>query len=251
VVDLDRAVLGVPVARRLFRIGNEPLQARVGEMGVPHHRGVHFSVEQHLEQVASLGRALDRGGIPEFRHVRLLERHPAHGVDVDPVIVGEDAAEPHARRHRVGADADAAAIEVLRAQLAARGVVHEERVLEAPEHHRRQQHVGLAVRLRHQVGHDGELGDIELEVAHGALERAGDLRNIGEIESDPRRGQLAAPQRPGGGVVAEERFQPRHAQWFGGCRALWSGCHRGPLLEETGVRRVSRQIPARATGNGC
>ena len=60
-------------------------------------------------------------------------------------------------------------------------MVHQKRVLEAREHHHRQQPVGLAVRLGDEVRHDRHLRDVELEVAHHALEgRRGAALDVGE-----------------------------------------------------------------------
>jgi hypothetical protein len=108
--------------------------------------------------------------VVEFRDVRLLERHPAHRVQVDAVVVGEDAAHPGGRGDGIGAHPDPLPGELLRPERAARGIVGERPVLEAGRHHRRQEPIGLAVRLGEEEGHQRELGDVELEIAHHPLE---------------------------------------------------------------------------------
>jgi hypothetical protein len=54
-------------------------------------------------------------------------------------------------------------------------------VLEARGEHRRQQPERLAVRAREQVGDQRQLGDVEFQVAHHALEREHRLR-FDEVE---------------------------------------------------------------------
>ena len=102
--------------------------------------------------------------------MRLLERQPLHARDVDAVVFHQDRADPGAGRHRVGAHADALAVQVLGLERAALGVVDEIRVLEARHHHEWQQPIRLAMRLGDELRHDRHLGDLELEIAHHALE---------------------------------------------------------------------------------
>jgi hypothetical protein len=76
-------------------------------------------------------------------------------------------------------------------------------MLEAREHHERQQPIRLAVRLGDEVRHDRHLGDVEFQIAHHPLER---LRraalHLGEGELLGMRLEL-----PGNGVISHQRLQ--------------------------------------------
>src|SRR5207244_10862219 len=76
------------------------------------------------------------------------------------------------------------------------------RVLESRHHDRRQKLERLAVRLGEKEGDDGELGDVELEVAHDALEGGGRSLHVGEVEE-----RRIALERLRNGVIAHQRFQ--------------------------------------------
>ena len=59
-------------------------------------------------------------------------------------------------------------------------------MLEAAQHDGRQQDERFAVSLRQQESHDGQLGHVELHVAHDALECRGGGLDVGELEPDAR-----------------------------------------------------------------
>jgi hypothetical protein len=55
-------------------------------------------------------------------------------------------------------------------------------VLEAAEHHRRQQHERIAEGLGQQERHDGQLGHAELQVAHDTREGGRWRWDVGELQ---------------------------------------------------------------------
>ena len=75
------------------------------------HR-VEFAVDQHLHDLLAGRRPLGR--VPEFGDMGVLERHPVDRIEIDAIVIGEDAAQPCAGRGGEGADADALAVEVAR-----------------------------------------------------------------------------------------------------------------------------------------
>ena len=177
---------------RLVGVGNEALQARVGKTGVPQHRGVHLAVEQHLHQLAPLGGSLDRGRILELRHVRLLERHPLDARDVHAVVLHQDAADPGAGGHRVRTHAYAFSMELFRGKRCVPlRIENQIGMLEARHDDERQKPVGLVERLGDEERHDRHFGDVELEVAHHALESGRDAALVlRELEAIGARAKL-------------------------------------------------------------
>jgi len=77
-------------------------------------------------------------------------------------------------------------------------------VLEPAEHDGGEQLVGLAVGLRHQESDDGQFGDVELEVAHDALERGVGHLDVREVELEARALHDALLERQGDRIVAEQ-----------------------------------------------
>ena len=77
-------------------------------------------------------------------------------------------------------------------------------MLEPAEHHGRQQAQRLAEGLRHQEGDDGDFGDVELEIAHHALERGVRHLDVGEVEFDEVAPQRAAAQGVADRVITEQ-----------------------------------------------
>ena len=134
-VDRHRLVLGVPALRLGLRIAEQRFHARVVRRFAEHR--IEFAVEQHRHDLLSRGRAL--GGVLVFRHVRILERDPVDAVEIDAIVVGEDAANPGAGRGGEGANADALAVEVGGRQRPFGRIVDRVWVLEASDHGRRQQ----------------------------------------------------------------------------------------------------------------
>ena len=80
-------------------------------------------------------------------------------------------------------------------------------MLKPSEHDRGQQGERLAVCLRDEKGHDRELGDVELQLAHGALEARGRGRDVREIESHDIRRHVTGLQRARDGIRPEQRGQ--------------------------------------------
>ena len=85
-------------------------------------------------------------------------------------------------------------------------------MLEASEHHARQQHQRLAVGLRLQIGDDRHLADVVGGLAHHLGERLVDRRDVGEVERDAIGLDLVALQRRGVRIVAERDAQ-RLLRW--------------------------------------
>src|SRR5713101_3016043 len=86
------------------------LQARAFHL-LPEHR-IEFAVEQHLDDLFALWRTL--GGIAKFGDMRVLECDPIYRIQVDAIIIGENAAQPRAGRGGEGTDADTPALEIAR-----------------------------------------------------------------------------------------------------------------------------------------
>ncbi len=178
------AVFLRPGLRLLVRIGEQVADVCVvlGEVGCRDQR-VHVAVEQHLvELLGAWARALDDRRIAVLGDVGIVGADPADAGKIDAVLVLEDAAHPDAGRLRVGAHGDAAAFHVLGAELAARGIVDDEVVLEARHHHGGQQHERPAVGLGLEKAADGELARVEGALVDHRLEAlVGSLRPA-EIE---------------------------------------------------------------------
>ena len=202
VVDLQRAVLLVPGGGRSLGIRKQRLDARIVRHLVAQDRSIELAREQHARKVLARRGAFEVWGIAKLGDVRLLKRHPLHFAQVEPVVLGQDAADPGHGRHGIGADADPLAGELSRGNSAAFRVVHDVGMLEPGDQHRGQQHQGLAVRERHKVGDDGELGEVELSLAHHALEGGARRLDVRVIQLDERRPQRAFPQRRGDWIVA-------------------------------------------------
>ena len=201
-----------PRARGAGGIGNERHHAWVRGRVAAQNRGVDLAGEQHAEQLLAGSGAVHVRRIAELRDVRLFERDPGDAIEIDAPVFRQDAAEPGHRRHGVRANADTTAGEIARRQRTALAVVDEIRMLKTPEHDGGQQHERLAVRLRDQERHDRQLGDVELQVAHRALEAGRGGFYVGELELDEGRLHVATPNGTGDGVVAE---QSRHREAIG------------------------------------
>ena len=191
------------------RVGIAEQRLGAGIVGAVAEHGVELAREQHRDDLLVFGRAL--GGVDIFGDVGVLERHPVHALEVEAVIIGEHAAQPRPGRGGEGADADALAGELRRRQRSVIAVVDREGVLHPRRHHRRQQHHRLAEGLGDQVGHDRHLRDVERALPHHRLEARPDRRHVGEVERDAFRGDFAALERRGVGIIGEQGAQPHRS----------------------------------------
>src|SRR3954452_4224167 len=107
-VDRHDAAACVPYGGFRGRIGEQ--RPQLGIVRGLTKDDVELAVEQHLKYLLVLRRAL--GGVDIFGDMRVFERDPADLVEVDAVVVGEDAPDPGAGRSRERTDADALAFEI-------------------------------------------------------------------------------------------------------------------------------------------
>src|SRR5262249_4711549 len=125
-----------------------------------------------------------------------------------PVLILQDAARPHSRRHRVAAvDADLSAFEALGCADSRLGVHQDGAVVERP--HQEDRHGGhrLSVRLGGNVGGDCHLADVELVAAHHAAERGDERIDLYEIEREGSRLGAAVLERPVVALGAGDGFE--------------------------------------------
>ena len=134
----------------------------------------------------------------------VLERDPIDRIEVDAVIIGENAAQPRAGRGGEGADTDALAVQIGRLQGSLLRIVKRVSVLKPRHHNARQQHHRLAKTFRHQIGDDGHLRDVEGAFAHHRLEAFVGRRILREIQRDGIGPDRSILQRRRAGMVAEQ-----------------------------------------------
>jgi len=53
---------------------------------------IELAIDQHLDNL--LARARPLGRIDEFGDMRVLERHPVDRIEIDAIIIGQNAAQP-------------------------------------------------------------------------------------------------------------------------------------------------------------
>ena len=135
------------------------------------------------------------GGSWYSRDMGILGGDPGDALRVHVVVGLQDAAQPDAGGLRIGAHADALADQVLRAAYRRVAPAHQRTVMEAAHQHDRQadDRLGVGVRLGQRGQRD--LAQVEVERAHHAAERAGDLRHLLEIEAHAIRRDAAVFQR--------------------------------------------------------
>ena len=179
-------------------VGKQRLQVRM--IGFLAEHRIELAVDQHLDDLLARRRALGR--VREFGDMRVLERDPVDRIEIDAVVVGEDAAQPCAGRGGEGADADALVVEIARRELPRLRIVKRMRMLEPRQHDIRQQHHRLAEGFRHQVGNDRHLRDVERLLADHRLKTLVGRRILREIELNQIGFDRAILQRGRAGVVA-------------------------------------------------
>ncbi len=148
------------------------------------------------------------GGSFERGDVLLVVHHPGDLGGIEAVFVDEDAAGPHAGRHRIGAHADLLAFEVL-GQLDPGIRPHDEAaVMKAAHEEDRQRDVGSTVRARDHIGRRRHLADVELELAHHPPEGLDDRLHLDDIGVDAFDRHAAVLDRGGVAVAADRDLQP-------------------------------------------
>ena len=134
----------------------------------------------------SIGTTLD--GRPVLGHMLVAGQHPGDLVEIDAVLVLQDAARPDAGGDRVAAvDADPPAFQVLGRLDAGLRVDQDGAVMEGAHQEDRQRREPLPMRPGADVGGDRHLADVELEPAHHAPEGVDERIHLHEIEFEAAR----------------------------------------------------------------
>ncbi len=139
--------------------------------------------------------------------MRPLEGHPLDTVEIDAVFRLQDAAAPHGSGLRVGAHGDPAAFEVLGMIDAGSRMAPDGAVVEHPHRHDRQGDQRLAVELRHEIGGQRHLGDIESLLLDHAPEYLVRWRDIGKDGVEAGDRHHPGLQRPRMAVGAKGDLQ--------------------------------------------
>src|SRR5262249_51230781 len=112
-------------------------------------------------QRLSFRRAYNKIGLLEFSDMRILKGNPPDSCNLDTIVIAEKSAHPGSCRLCIGAYAYPLSGKVMSAQCAALRVVNDRVVLPATQHRRRNEHIGLAVISRLQIGNDRQFTDVE------------------------------------------------------------------------------------------
>ena len=91
-----------------WRVGKQHFQ--VGMIRLFSKHRIEFAIDQHLDDLLARRRPLRR--IAEFGDMGILEGDPVDRVEIDAIVVGQNAAQPGAGRGGEGADADSLAVEI-------------------------------------------------------------------------------------------------------------------------------------------
>ncbi|WP_392684206.1 hypothetical protein [Bradyrhizobium sp. RDI18] len=128
-------------------------------------------------------------------------------IEIDTIVVGENAAQPCAGRGGEGTNTDAFAPEVAWRKLARLCIVKRMPMLKSRQHDIGQQHHRLAERSCHEISDDRHLRDIERPLADHRLEAFVGRRVRREIELDQVRPDRSVLERGRAGMVAEQGAQ--------------------------------------------
>src|SRR6185295_16108209 len=177
--------------------------------------GLELALEEHAVDVLAVRHAahFHPGGGLEG-DVFFFLAPPLDALELDAVVVLQDAAHPEAGGILQGVEADALAVEVGGLLDAAVGALHDVAVAEAPvwEHRNRGERGALVA--GHEVGDERELADVEFLVAQHAPVALG--RGHGEgVELDARRARGAVDQGAQQVVIAacERELELGHGVW--------------------------------------
>jgi hypothetical protein len=144
-----------------------------------------------------------------FGDVRIFESHPLDIIQIDAVIVLQDAANPRRCGHRIGANPDAPAREIAGRNPAAFGIVDKEWVRHAANDNCGQEHERFAIGLGLQECNYSQFRGVVFQVTHDVFERCVRHFHVDKVEDDRWRADFASLQRQGVGVVAQQRAQPQ------------------------------------------
>jgi hypothetical protein len=176
---------------------------RAGEAGLDLTRRHHA-----LQRFARTGMDHVRRQL-QSRDMLLVIDDPRHLCRVEAVFVDEDAAGPNAGGHRIGADADLLAFEVLGHPDIGVRPHHEAAVMEAPHQEDRERRVGRAAGARDHVRCRRHFADVEFEVADHPPERGDDWANLNEIGVDALDRHLCGFHCAGVAVIGDRELQAR------------------------------------------
>src|SRR5262245_9707134 len=183
------------------------------------HDHIDLVMGQELAERATLGIMRDLDWLEQRWRARLAMPAgmidgafgPAHGGEVDIVVVGENATDPDRRRHGVERNADTLAGDVLGRTNAGLAVDVDVAVAEHPRREHRQRHEGVvAARKPTDVFGAGKFRGVELLLATHAIEQVAWRVDRDEVEIDILDFDISGPQRLGAVVEAAGKRQSSH-----------------------------------------
>ena len=181
--------------------------------------------DEHVGHVLASADRHDIGRRLVLGHVLVARQHPRDLLQVDAVLVGQDATRPHAGGDGVAAiDADLHSFEILRRLDAGLGVAQDRAVMELPHQRHRDRRHRLAVLPRADVGRDRHLADVELGGPHLPTERGDQRVDLDELRLERCRLDDALLERAVVALGAGDRLE------------LWSG-HLSSQLHHMADRR--------------
>src|SRR5262245_25030681 len=107
------------------------------------------------------GARTTKSGSFEFSDMRILKGNPTDSGELDTIVIAEKSAHPNSRRLRIGPYAYPFSRKVVSAQCAALRVVNDRVVLTATRYRCGNEHIGLTVISRLQIGDDRQFTDVE------------------------------------------------------------------------------------------
>src|SRR5262245_63947428 len=140
----------------------------------------------------------------------VLLRYPMDAIDIDAIVVGQDAAHPGDRGLAVRSHSHALAGQIGRRERATGGAVHNGVVLEAAHYGGGQEDERLAVGLRLQKGRDRHFADVEFQLPHHRLEEAIGRLDVGKVERNAIRLDLAVLERARLRIIVEGDVERRN-----------------------------------------
>ncbi len=120
-----------------------------------------------------------------------LERDPRRGIELHAELIGDQRTDPDGSRRRVRPHTDTAGTQLSRSDAAPLGVADEMRKRVAAEHDNGKQAQRHVTRAGDEKGHEGELRDVELEIADHSFERLVRDRDICEVQWHDGRSERA------------------------------------------------------------
>lgn len=105
-IDRQSVVPPAPCLRGFVWMRNHRLQSGVLEIGSADKTGVDPAVNEHFYKLLAGGRACSGGGIAVLGNTGIFESHPLDAIEIDTVIVLQNAADPSGGGHGVSPYAD-------------------------------------------------------------------------------------------------------------------------------------------------